>query len=144
LLGVGDRVSAYGLLVDELERGVDQWIWPMTVADRELSPMVLPARHALSLDDERPTFRPVLWSEQHGQDRIKQVWFAGEHANVGGGYPDDGLAYVTLDWMMDEIGSELRPFPPEREEIRHPANAFRPYFHLPSRLSCYLRFGPRT
>lgn len=143
-LGVWDTVSAYGLPVDELERGVDQWIWPMTVADRELSPMVLRARHALSLDDERPTFRPVLWNEQHGQDRIKQVWFAGAHANVGGGYPDDGLANVTLDWMMDEIGPELRFYPEERQEIRHRANAFGQYYDSRSGIAGYYRYGPRS
>jgi hypothetical protein len=35
-------------------------------------------------------------------ERISQVWFAGAHANVGGGYPDDSLANVSLDWMMKE------------------------------------------
>jgi uncharacterized protein (DUF2235 family) len=143
-LGVWDTVSAYGLPVDELERGIDQWIWPITVADRELSPMVLRARQALSLDDERPTFRPVLWNEQHGQDRISQVWFTGVHANVGGGYPDDGLAHVTLEWMMNEVGPELRFYPQEREEIRHRANAFGQYYDSRSGIAGYYRYGPRS
>ena len=34
-----------------------------------------------------------------------QVWFSGVHANVGGGYPDDGLAHVSLDWMMQEAAA---------------------------------------
>jgi len=29
------------------------------------------------------------------------------HSNVGGGYPDDGLSYVTLDWMMQQ--AEAKP-----------------------------------
>ena len=37
-------------------------------------------------------------------DRIQQIWFSGVHSNVGGGYADDGLAYVSLDWMMEEAG----------------------------------------
>ena len=37
------------------------------------------------------------------QDR-KQVWFAGVHSDIGGGYPDDetGLAKVALEWMIVE------------------------------------------
>ena len=35
------------------------------------------------------------------QERISQVWFTGVHADIGGGYPQDGLSFVTLDWMMD-------------------------------------------
>ncbi|HEY6993752.1 MAG TPA: DUF2235 domain-containing protein, partial [Xanthobacteraceae bacterium] len=143
-LGVWDTVSAYGLPVDELERGIDQWIWPMTVADRELSPYVLRARQALSLDDERPTFRPVLWDEKRPHADLKQVWFAGVHANVGGGYPDDGLAYVTLDWMMDEIGSALRFYPEHREEVRHRADAFGEYYDSRSGIAGYYRYGPRS
>ncbi|HMK78013.1 MAG TPA: DUF2235 domain-containing protein, partial [Xanthobacteraceae bacterium] len=30
------------------------------------------------------------------------VWFPGMHADVGGGYPDDGLSFVPLCWMIDE------------------------------------------
>ena len=29
-----------------------------------------------------------------------QVWFAGVHSNVGGGYPRQGLSLVALDWML--------------------------------------------
>ena len=36
------------------------------------------------------------------QERITQVWFAGVHANVGGGYADDGLAHVPLIWILCE------------------------------------------
>jgi hypothetical protein len=35
------------------------------------------------------------------KERLSQVWFAGMHADVGGGYPQAGLSYVTLVWMMD-------------------------------------------
>jgi uncharacterized protein (DUF2235 family) len=80
-------------------------------ADRDPSDRLQTIRHALSLDDARPTFRPVLWNEvledrpYPGKEmarrvlspqRIQQVWFAGAHANVGGGYPDDGLAFTAL------------------------------------------------
>jgi len=39
------------------------------------------------------------------QERISQVWFTGVHADIGGGYPQDGLSFVTLDWMMDRAAA---------------------------------------
>ena len=33
---------------------------------------------------------------------LLQVWFTGMHANVGGGYPDDSLANVSLSWILAE------------------------------------------
>ena len=85
----------------------------------ELAPIVQRACHALALDDERITFHPILLNER-GQrhasadkkgkryvanERISQVWFAGSHANVGGGYPDDSLSYVSLCWMLKEAAA---------------------------------------
>jgi uncharacterized protein (DUF2235 family) len=117
-VGLWDTVGAYGLPVEEMTRGVSQWIWPLELPDRVLGPRVKRACHALSLDDERTTFHPVLWTEWGEKpptprpdgrvfardERISQVWFAGMHANVGGGYPDDSLAQVSLYWMMQEAG----------------------------------------
>ena len=52
------------------------------------------------------TRRPRRSSERKDRDvpadRLLQVWFAGAHADVGGGYPDDGLSYVPLCWMIEE------------------------------------------
>ncbi|WP_085812739.1 phospholipase effector Tle1 domain-containing protein [Geoanaerobacter pelophilus] len=31
--------------------------------------------------------------------------FSGAHADVGGGYPENGLSQVTLQWMVDELMS---------------------------------------
>ncbi len=110
-LGVWDTVVAYGLPIDELTQAVDRWVWPMTFDDKNLLPNVRHARHALSLDDERKTFSPIPWNEA-GHDRLLQVWFAGAHADVGGGYPDDGLSYVALCWMIGEAAKEGLRFEP--------------------------------
>jgi uncharacterized protein (DUF2235 family) len=112
-IGVWDTVVAYGLPVDELTQAVDKWIWPMTFRDKSLLPNVRCARHALSIDDERRTFFPLPWNEADEvklfemdptlpPGRLLQVWFAGAHANVGGGYPDDSLSYVPLCWMIEQ------------------------------------------
>lgn len=39
------------------------------------------------------------------RERISQVWFTGVHADIGGGYPQDGLSHVALDWMLDRAQS---------------------------------------
>jgi uncharacterized protein (DUF2235 family) len=123
-VGVWDTVAAYGLPIEEMTRGVSQWIWPLELPERVLDPKVQRACHAVALDDERTTFHPVLWTEagekppqrkegeappdpKLGQywlkdERLSQVWFAGAHSNVGGGYPDDALAYLPLYWIMEE------------------------------------------
>ena len=111
-VGLWDTVDAYGLPIDELTRA---WkvFFPLSLRDRELGLNVLRACHALAIDDERHTFHPVLFNEKTlpgancraeaiSEERISQVWFAGMHANVGGGYPDDALAHVSLSWMMTE------------------------------------------
>lgn len=116
-LGVFDTVAAYGLPIDELTRGWDRWIWPMTPRDHSLNEHVRFARHAVAIDDERQTFFPLLWDEdsdrerqksrqyRHPADRIAQVWFAGMHSNIGGGYADDALALGPLCWMASEAAS---------------------------------------
>ncbi len=155
-LGVWDTVDAYGMPVDELKLAIDRWVWPMSFADRDLSPRICKARHALSLDDERPTFRPVLWNEfaknkddpkkaiPLSADRIQQVWFSGVHSNVGGGYADDGLAYVTLDWMMNEAASSgLRFAPVARTKARWRANPHGEQYDSRSGIAGYYRYGPR-
>ena len=120
-LGLWDTVAAYGFPVDEMTYGVSRYIWPLELPDRRLNPRVRRACHALSLDDERTTFHPILWDEtelwESGElpvkpnlsgkrlttdEKISQVWFAGVHANIGGGYPDDSLAHVSLNWMLDQ------------------------------------------
>jgi uncharacterized protein (DUF2235 family) len=121
-VGVFDTVVAYGLPVDELTQAVDKWVWPMKFRDDSLLPNVRHARHALSLDDERRTFHPIPWNELAEKkavderkvppDRLQQVWFTGMHADVGGGYPDDGLSYVPLGWMIEEAAKEGLRFDP--------------------------------
>jgi uncharacterized protein (DUF2235 family) len=109
-MGLWDTVAAYGAPIDEMTRGVSLWLWPLSLPDRQLNGKVKRARHALALDDERTTFFPVLWTERGEgpmpanirDERISQVWFTGVHSNVGGGYPDDALAQVSLHWMMTE------------------------------------------
>lgn len=109
-VGVWDTVDAVGLpfhLADVLNSTVHRFKFP----DYRLSPSVDRACHALALDDERHSFSPLLWDESgETEGRVSQVWFAGAHSNVGGGYPKQGLSLVALDWMLTEAERAGAPF----------------------------------
>ena len=121
-VGVWDTVDDYVLPIPELKRGVDMLLWPLALEDRELDSRIEKACHALAIDDKRATFHPFLRDEHdenlypdrdHTDDeKLTQVWFAGMHANIGGGYPDDGMSYVPLRWMVAEarkLGLQFKP-----------------------------------
>ncbi len=109
-LGVWDTVAAYGLPIDELALAVNRLITPLRFGDHDINPRVLCARQALALDEARQTFKPLLWNEQSAtpHPNVKQVWFAGVHADLGGGYPDDALANQALLWMIEECIESTR------------------------------------
>jgi uncharacterized protein (DUF2235 family) len=163
-LGLWDTVAAYGLPIEEMTRFYSKWIYPFEVLDAQLHKDVMRACHALSIDDERTTFHPVLWSElkQDGssvdlpashthQERLSQVWFAGVHSNVGGGYPDDSLAQVSLSWMLSEAslcGLILKEFPNAEPDAVRFAKSARDtdgrLYNSRSGLGSYYRYGPRN
>lgn len=83
-------------------------------------------RHAVSLDERRLKFKPALLvqdeQDQNNSDDIKEVFFVGNHGDVGGGWaaPADNddddeandplqLSDIALEWMI----SELRNLPGE-------------------------------
>ena len=160
-LGLWDTVAAYGLPVDEMTRGVSRYLWPLELPDRQLNPLVRKACHALSLDDERTTFHPLLWDEKPetiaegtrktGSERITQVWFAGVHSNVGGGYPDDSLAHVSLTWMLSEArsrGLTLKAAPGADPDaftrVRSTQDKDGRIYNSRNGLGGYYRYGPRS
>jgi hypothetical protein len=69
------------------------------------------ARHALSIDERRMSFERVKWGEPgewrdtgRGNPKwFEQLWFAGNHSDIGGSYPEDEsrLSDITLKWMRD-------------------------------------------
>lgn len=68
----------------------------------ELSPSnVSVVCHALALDERRASFSPTLWERQAGSTTaVHEVWFAGAHSNVGGGYGDKDLSNAALFWVL--------------------------------------------
>lgn len=81
------------------------------------NPSVKVFRHAIAIDERRRMFRLEPWlqpqtfmhnrfsptNNSEEQDSL-QVWFAGVHADIGGGYPEieSGLSKYPLLWMIGE------------------------------------------
>ncbi len=78
--------------------------------DTRLHPSIEVGLHALSIDEVRGPFRPTLWTRPRhapptpGQ-HVEQVWFAGSHANVGGGFPETELSDIALLWMAERASA---------------------------------------
>jgi hypothetical protein len=100
-VGVWDTVGALGIPIDGVRL---PWItkrW--SFHDTTLSSHVRFAYQALAIDEQRGPFRPTLWEQQQdatGQT-LEQLWFAGVHSDVGGGYSDPALAEIPLLWMVE-------------------------------------------
>ncbi|MEA3048572.1 MAG: hypothetical protein QOG84_408 [Sphingomonadales bacterium] len=90
--------------------------WPLTLPFTRKNSRVEIFRHAISIDEKRRMFRLNHWQDpqpykpdpydpsKDGEQDIRQVWFAGVHSDVGGGYPEieSGLSKYPLLWMADE------------------------------------------
>ena len=140
-VGVWDTVAAYGVPVDEMAIFINAVVWPLDMPDPHLSDAVQRAAHALALDDERYTFHPKLWAPDK---RVKQVWFAGMHSDVGGGYPDKGLAHVSLEWMLSEAkDAGLRLVPSVRRLQQALADENGPMNDSRHGIAGYYRYKPR-
>lgn len=103
-IGVWDTVAALGLSSTWLGSIFNRF-WPHKFHSFDLSESVKYTRHAISIDDSRKTFHPVLWNalkNDPNSERMKQVWFCGVHTDVGGGYEKEDLSNITLRWMIKE------------------------------------------
>ncbi|NES73822.1 MAG: DUF2235 domain-containing protein, partial [Okeania sp. SIO2D1] len=92
-LGIWDCVKTFG------------WIYnPIFLPYTTNNPSVHTVRHAIAIDERRALFQKMLWGKPKPQQDVKQVWFAGAHGDVGGGYPEkeSGLAKIALKWMIEE------------------------------------------
>lgn len=72
--------------------------------------------HALAIDEHRPMFEATLWRTfaKTGEEErtlarytpyYEQRWFIGAHSDIGGGYGDDDLPDISLNWMMQKASS---------------------------------------
>jgi uncharacterized protein (DUF2235 family) len=140
-IGVWDTVDAIGLpfaLSDIVNRYVFQFKFPT----KGLGAHIEKACQALSIDDPRVAFGPVLWDGP--DDRVEQVWFSGVHSNVGGGYPKQGMSLVALDWMLSHAAKKgLRLQPIDHELFRGHASVDDMLYDPRSGLGLFYRWLPR-
>jgi uncharacterized protein (DUF2235 family) len=97
-VGVWDTVSSVGWKNN-----------PLKLPFSADNPAIHIGRHAIAIDEKRAFFRTNRWIpsaelSEHGPKDVKQVWFAGVHCDVGGGYPEkeSGLSKLALEWMLEE------------------------------------------
>lgn len=113
MIGVWDTVGSLGipLLIPRqlLPTSMAHWITERLLGkyrflDVTLNPKIKAAYHALSIDENRRAFLPTLWKQpgNGSAQTVRQVWFAGIHSNVGGGYADAGLSDNALLWMIEQ------------------------------------------
>jgi uncharacterized protein (DUF2235 family) len=97
-IGAWDTVSSVGWISN-----------PLHIPYSASNPDIAIARHAVSIDERRSFFRQNLWWPSGGPGKagpqdLKQVWFAGAHCDIGGGYAEEesGLSKIALRWMFKE------------------------------------------
>lgn len=98
-VGVWDTVNSVGWIDN-----------PLKLPYIANNPDIQIGRHAVAIDERRAFFRTNLWrrsadaSKPFGPQDLKQVWFAGVHCDVGGGYAESesGLSKIALEWMLAE------------------------------------------
>ncbi|MFQ6022182.1 MAG: DUF2235 domain-containing protein [Acidiferrobacterales bacterium] len=157
-IGVWDTVSALGFPQDWNLPGIgmlllnwffkileylSNFVFPHRFYNYELTDNVAFAYQALAIDDERKTFKPMVWHET-GNTTVEQVWFAGAHSNVGGGYGRVGVANVALDWMMTHAHHHGLEFKEDAaEKIRRNANVHGRLYNSRDGIAIYYRYHPR-
>lgn len=131
-LGIWDTVKAVG------------YLWPTNLPHIRHNPIVQSVRHAVSLSERRTFYVPTTWGGLDGDMRpaihvpahlaaesggsmppigwqdVQEVWFAGDHSDVGGGRPvgKRALADVSLHWMINEAHEHgLRVCPDKYQEL---------------------------
>ena len=87
-------------------------IWSGKDFDKLLSKHVRFARSANAIDETRKDFERVGWggteptayASTPGVPRLIQMWFAGNHSDIGGSYPEpeSRLSDVALKWMCEQ------------------------------------------
>ncbi len=163
-IGVWDTVSALGWPQDWKLMGILMWVVNLIFKsldaifdaiprfahrfyNYELTANIQFAYQALAIDDERKSFTPMVWNE-NGVDNsttIEQVWVAGAHSNVGGGYGRAGLANVALNWMMTRAAEDngLRFKLGAADEICRNANVHGRLVNSRDGHAIYYRYHPR-
>ncbi len=95
-VAVWDTVGSIGLPNVTQGKNIDAYQYDEPTLGKEVNY----GFQALAFDEQRVLFTPSFWESREG---VEQEWFAGAHADVGGGYPAHGLSDITLAWMQSKL-----------------------------------------
>ncbi|KAG8735798.1 hypothetical protein FRC10_010150 [Ceratobasidium sp. 414] len=105
-VGVWDTVGSMGLPT-VITRNSAKMHQLFDFPDNVLGPHIERAMHAMSLNEDREDFQVTkFYQTKTGKERgqqLRQVWFAGQHTDVGGGWHDHDLSDVALIWMLANV-----------------------------------------
>ncbi len=99
-LCVFDTVASIGFSkITKATRGAEHVIFE----NYTLATNIKAALHCVALDEKRRAFEPTLINKA---PHVEEIWFAGAHSDVGGGYYRDGLADICLrhaiEWLIQQ------------------------------------------
>ena len=103
VLGCWDTVGAFGLAKNVAGFNFQKLdlFKDLTVPDN-----VEQAYHLVALDEQREEFEPTLMEpDPLDPTRIVEVWFSGDHANIGGGWATTKLSDLTLEFLLQKVSS---------------------------------------
>lgn len=104
----------------------------------------------------RSDFKRVKWRQPsegalpktpEGLEQFVQLWFAGNHSDIGGGYPEDEsrLSDIALEWMVGEAASLPHPAIFDRSKLRiYPSAAGVQHCEVDAFIDAYPKWWPRT
>jgi hypothetical protein len=121
-LGVWDTVPGsslkdYGICKEEKGFVKKYFYWLIPGIDKgeryktDSYPPIHRIAHAVSLDEKRSKFSPLLLCHEINSQytKISEVWFPGAHADVGGGYEDSKeLPSISLEWMIELLSETYK------------------------------------
>lgn len=117
-LCVFDTVATIAKPLFIFRRGLFEGFEEVSEHHKTLFPSTLLALHAMAYDEFRKPFKVVPFHDEQTQNRLAQVWFAGAHSDIGGGYKLDPknccnklLSDNSLNWMVRALAERIQnPF----------------------------------
>jgi uncharacterized protein (DUF2235 family) len=107
-VAVWDTVGRYGIPAGLGLGGLARHTtaWTRGFRDNMIGDHIEFGLHAMAIDEWRRSFSATAWVADKEVERpgVEQVWFAGAHSNIGGGFRRAGLSDLALIWMIARLG----------------------------------------